>query len=351
MAGCSKAHAFKAALFVCFLLLLLNILNSHLDARSKESFSFSHSSHHWPKGARIGSASSPQSHNNSNNIYTLVWNADNTSLRNITFHSPLISSQANNGILLIDSSDFKRKFHNHKLNPQNQTQLMNATKHTTTSPEAVEVTTKSGLIDMVMTTLGFKMCPLVPPNLDGPIEVNTTSEQMEIIEQRYQNILLPGGWYRPKECRARDRVAIIVPFRDRYAHLPIFLKNLHPFLMKQQIEYGIFIVEQTNGKLFNRAALMNVGFLEASKLFAWDCFVFHDVDLLPLDDRNLYTCPDQPRHMSVAIDIFGYKLPYSSIFGGVSAMTKSQFNAVNGFSNSFWGWGGEDDDMSNSSAY
>lgn len=42
---------------------------------------------------------------------------------------------------------------------------MNATKHTTTSPEAVEVTTKSGLIDMVMTTLGFKMCPLVPPNL------------------------------------------------------------------------------------------------------------------------------------------------------------------------------------------
>lgn len=77
--------------------------------------------------------------------------------------------------------------------------------------------------------------------------------------------------------------------------------------MKQQADYGIFVVEQFGNGLFNRAALMNIGFLEAIKLSHWNCLIFHDVDLIPLDDRNLYRCPIQPRHMSVAIDTMKFK--------------------------------------------
>ena len=40
-----------------------------------------------------------------------------------------------------------------------------------------------------------------------------------------------------------------------------------------------------------------------------------------------------------------YRLPYTDIFGGITALTKEQFESLNGFSNSFWGWGGEDDEM------
>lgn len=202
----------------------------------------------------------------------------------------------------------------------------------------------------------------------GPITPNITLESLDIIEAELGPLLRPGGAYQPTDCIAQHHVAIIVPFRDRYAHLSVFLRNIHPFLMKQHIAYRIFIIEQTNGKPFNRAAMMNIGYLEALKLYQWDCFIFHDVDLIPLDDRNLYNCPRQPRHMSVAIDklnfkyvdinlsnfdsklstfVLSHRLPYRTIFGGVSAMTRQQFKAVNGFSNSFFGWGGEDDDMSN----
>lgn len=204
----------------------------------------------------------------------------------------------------------------------------------------------SGL-DSLLDKFTINSCPPIPPNLDGPIDVDIAFEPLTTVEKRFAHKLQPGGQYVPPDCTARNRVAIIVPYRAREQHLPIFLKNIHSLLMKQQLEYGIYIVEQTAGSSFNRAALMNIGFVEAMKQKNWECMVFHDIDLLPMDDRNLYTCPDQPRHMSVAVDTFGFKLPYSTIFGGVSAMTEKQFRMVNGFSNSFWGWGGEDDDMSN----
>lgn len=39
------------------------------------------------------------------------------------------------------------------------------------------------------------------------------------------------------------------------------------------------------------------------------------------------------------------RLRYKGYFGGVTALTKDQFRQVNGFSNTYWGWGGEDDDL------
>ena len=51
---------------------------------------------------------------------------------------------------------------------------------------------------------------------------------------------------------------------------------------------------------------MNAGVREALKDADFHCFVFHDVDLIPEDDRNLYTCPISPRHMSYAVNKFNY---------------------------------------------
>ncbi|XP_012872237.1 PREDICTED: uncharacterized protein LOC105986045 [Dipodomys ordii] len=114
------------------------------------------------------------------------------------------------------------------------------------------------------------------------------------------------------------------------------------------VEIVVGCCQEHGEDTFNRAKLLNVGFLEALKEdAAYDCFIFSDVDLVPMDDRNLYRCGDQPRHFAIAMDKFGFRLPYAGYFGGVSGLSKTQFLRINGFPNEYWGWGGEDDDIFN----
>lgn len=39
----------------------------------------------------------------------------------------------------------------------------------------------------------------------------------------------------------------------------------------------------------------------------YGCYIFHDVDMLPEDDRNMYSCSEFPRHLSVAVNEFKYQ--------------------------------------------
>lgn len=119
-----------------------------------------------------------------------------------------------------------------------------------------------------------------------------------------------GGLSTPLNCKPRHKVALIIPYRNRESNLKLFLQNIHPFLAKQQLDYGIYLIEPVQNITFNRGLLMNIGFLESLKLSEnkWDCFIFHDVDLVPEDERNIYSCSEQPRHMSSAVSTFNYKL-------------------------------------------
>ncbi|XP_019624978.1 PREDICTED: beta-1,4-N-acetylgalactosaminyltransferase bre-4-like [Branchiostoma belcheri] len=190
------------------------------------------------------------------------------------------------------------------------------------------------------TARGLELCPAEPPFLRGRLRVylkKTTGENPDV---------RLGGKWRPPNCTARHKVAIVIPFRDRETHLRVLLRHLHPILQRQQLDYGVYVVEQYGNGTFNKATLMNIAYVFALSEDDYSCFIFHDVDLLSEDDRNLYTCADQPKHLSVAVDTLKYRLPYEDIFGGVVALTADQFRRVNGFSNLYWGWGAEDDDMS-----
>uniref|UniRef100_A0A915IZV0 Uncharacterized protein n=1 Tax=Romanomermis culicivorax TaxID=13658 RepID=A0A915IZV0_ROMCU len=98
---------------------------------------------------------------------------------------------------------------------------------------------------------------------------------------------------------------------------------------------------------FNKGILMNSAFKWVQQNFdgRFDCFVFHDVDLISEMINNLYKCGDQPIHLSPAVSKLDYMLPYKELIGGVLAFRPNQFIKINGYSNVYWGWGGEDDDM------
>ncbi|XP_029535724.1 beta-1,4-galactosyltransferase 3 [Oncorhynchus nerka] len=188
-------------------------------------------------------------------------------------------------------------------------------------------------------------CPKTSPLIGGPIHVIFPSGLTLAQVARKNPLVVRGGRYRPPDCEARHRTAIIIPHRNREHHLKFLLYYLHPFLQRQQLNYGIYVIHQAGNYTFNRAKLMNVGFREAMREEDWDCLFFHDVDLIPEDDRNTYMCDANPKHTAIAMDKFGYKLPYKMYFGGVSALSPLHYLKMNGFPNNYWGWGGEDDDI------
>ncbi|KAM4726967.1 beta-1,4-galactosyltransferase 4 isoform 2-T3 [Anableps anableps] len=187
-------------------------------------------------------------------------------------------------------------------------------------------------------------CPEKSPLLMGASKLSFESS-LTLKDVEHENKVVTEGEYEPSDCKARHSVAILIPHRNREKHLLYLLHHLHPFLQRQQLHYAIYVIHQAGDATFNRAKLLNVGYLEAIKDFSWECFIFHDVDLVPENDHNLYVCDQQPKHLVVGRNVTGYKLRYKGYFGGVTAMTKDQFFQVNGFSNNYWGWGGEDDDL------
>ncbi|KHN75608.1 Beta-1,4-N-acetylgalactosaminyltransferase bre-4 [Toxocara canis] len=156
--------------------------------------------------------------------------------------------------------------------------------------------------------------------------------------------LEPGGRWRPTECVARYKVALIIPFRDRQTHLTRLIDFLVPILKRQLLDFRFIVTEQYGRDLFNKGRIMNAAFRIAERLGV-DCVIFHDVDMFPQDDHNSYGCPPTPRHIGAFVSNLGYQLWYKEIVGGVLAITMDDYRAINGYSNMYWAWGGEDDDM------
>lgn len=126
-------------------------------------------------------------------------------------------------------------------------------------------------------------------NCENHIE-DHKSIHSDVLSRHYYDSLLKSG-------TEKKRLAVIVPFRDRFEELLQFVPHLSKFLKQQHVPFHIFVVNQVDRFRFNRASLINAGFLYAKDSF--DYIAMHDVDLLPLNKDLHYAYPsDGPIHIA-----------------------------------------------------
>lgn len=147
----------------------------------------------------------------------------------------------------------------------------------------------------------------------------------------------------PFEVQEGQRLTIIIAYRNRAAHLAALLPPLQRHLQQDGIQARILVVEQAGQGLFNRGKLMNVGARHSAG--DSDYYCFHDVDMIP--ELAEYRCPSQPLRLVTRLSCThrGFSNMSGPYLGGTASMRRDQFERINGFSNRYWGWGQEDDDL------
>ena len=172
--------------------------------------------------------------------------------------------------------------------------------------------------------------------------------------------------YWPKNCTANKPLAVIIPYRNRPDHIRISIPFLIEILKKQELAFKIFIIEQIGeDTTFNRGKLLNFGYLKVledmqksldeshhfkpHKPHFFSCMVFHDIDMISVDEQLSYECDmSNPVHLANkrwTTNKLGNEAHLAQSFGAVSSLTLKMFKNCNGYSNLYWGWGGEDDDL------
>jgi hypothetical protein len=152
-----------------------------------------------------------------------------------------------------------------------------------------------------------------------------------------------------------ERLGVIVPYRDREAHLSQLVPHLAAYFTRdkadRRIPVSIAIVEQPAGATFNRGFMKNIGFKLLRDRIDYVCF--HDVDYLPIwADYSLVDNPTMIVWYGFESRPIDPQQPEKRVsqkvedcLAAVVLMRKEQFERVNGYSNHFWGWGFEDADL------
>ena len=155
-------------------------------------------------------------------------------------------------------------------------------------------------------------------------------------------------------------LVVTVPYRDREFQYKIFLNHIKTYFNDDKLDKFINVkvcfLEQNNDKPFNLGSLNNAAYIINENYL--DYIVVNNVDFLPLMSDYSFSefptllikhgfnnLPMKPSKKDCKLVV---KAPgIEKIFLGSVLLPKEVFKKVNGYSNSYWGWGFEDTDMRN----
>lgn len=133
------------------------------------------------------------------------------------------------------------------------------------------------------------------------------------------------------------RALVLISYRDRVTHLNCLLLYMRRYFPDLQLA----VIEQVDNGPWNKGLLYNAGYRELAQ--DYDYIILHDVDWVPVVGRVDYSSCNIPTMIGSEASQFNYHLLYHAFFGGVIVLSKDHYELINGFSNQFRGYGGEDD--------
>jgi len=126
------------------------------------------------------------------------------------------------------------------------------------------------------------------------------------------------------------KLAVLIPHRDREEFKSFLASYLPRFLLERNMDFKVIFCEQKDKELFSRSITLNMAFKFAMLDFQPDYVVTSDVDMVPVKNVN-YEWEGENKVWFVNA-------------GGLKCLS-SDFAEVNGYNNTFRGWGYEDSEI------
>ena len=187
-------------------------------------------------------------------------------------------------------------------------------------------------------------------------QASTTKDSKKALQSSFNHTTAQhtnGPTLQPgQESPKRHKHAIVIPYRDRPYHLKRFIDYMDYYLYyhyqkdlnQSEHEFSLFIMDQADSELFNRALLMNAGLDHVS--VDTECVTIHDVDMIPaMFVTPLYHSCSYPNHLASLSQSNLFDIPFRNYAGGVMTIHQQHWASINGMDNQFQGWGWEDSDM------